>query len=90
MTGHKGPIVALAFSPDDRFLATGSMDSEVRLWDTAGGKLVHTFPGKGGIASSSPLSLDGRRDGRLAPRQSTGPGPAPRDYPDPRSACRLT
>ena len=66
LEGHKGYISAIAFTPDSKFLATGSWDKTVRLWDTATGALRSTLQGhgervdgiafspKGQLASASP------------------------------------
>jgi WD40 repeat protein len=35
LTGHNGLITTMAVSPDNRWLATGSADTTVRLWDVS-------------------------------------------------------
>jgi WD40 repeat protein len=37
LTGHTGPVLGLAFHPEGRHLATGSMDGTARLWEAAPG-----------------------------------------------------
>jgi len=36
MKNHKGAIYALKFSPNGKFLASGSFDKTVRIWDSSG------------------------------------------------------
>jgi dipeptidyl aminopeptidase/acylaminoacyl peptidase len=55
--GHGGRVV---FSPDGRFLATGSKDHGVRLWDVATGKEVHSFEGHQADIEALTFSADGR------------------------------
>ncbi len=56
--GH-GRIDALAFSPDDRTLAIGSIDRHCQLWDVATGTLRNTIRGHSGAIWSVEYSPDG-------------------------------
>lgn len=42
---HRGGILAVAVSPDNRLVATGGQDGALRLWDLPSGKLVRIFVG---------------------------------------------
>ena len=44
LTGHWGYVHAMAFSPDGKRLAAGSLDDTARLWDAVGGALLATLP----------------------------------------------
>jgi RNA polymerase sigma factor (sigma-70 family) len=61
LSGHGEMIFASAFSPDGRFLASGSMDNTVRLWRVPGGKHVHTFTGHRGWVRALAFSPDGKK-----------------------------
>jgi len=51
LRGHTNTIWALAFSPDGKTLASGSMDQTVKFWDTATGQLRETIvPGESGTS----------------------------------------
>jgi WD40 repeat protein len=58
---HTGPILAVAFSPDGRLLASASHDRTAKVWDTTTGKAVTTFGGHGGRVHGVAFSPDGRR-----------------------------
>lgn len=45
MTGHKSPIMSLAFSVCGRFLASGGVDCKVLIWDLSHGHLVAELTG---------------------------------------------
>jgi len=49
LTRHTEPVYSVAFSPDGRFLASGSCDKCVHIWSTQSGQLVHSYKGTGGI-----------------------------------------
>jgi WD40 repeat protein len=64
---HDAPVLCLAFSPDSRFLATGSVDGDANVWDIATGKLVRsltTFDVRR-VRGESIISLAFSPDGRL-------------------------
>src|SRR5262249_10294946 len=43
LTGHRGFVFSVVFSPDDRRLATSSLDGTVKLWDAATGQELRTL-----------------------------------------------
>ena len=59
--GHKDNVFSLAVSPDDRTLATGSYDGEVRLWSVDSGELLHSISAH----NAAVFSLSFRADGRV-------------------------
>ncbi|MGK7876933.1 MAG: NB-ARC domain-containing protein [Xenococcaceae cyanobacterium] len=55
-----GSILAVAFSPDGKFLATGDSNGEVRLWQVAPSQPVLTFQGHTSWVFSVAWSPDGQ------------------------------
>ncbi|HEY1381524.1 MAG TPA: serine/threonine-protein kinase [Gemmataceae bacterium] len=53
-------VMAIAFSPDGRFLAAGTFDEQVYVWDVATGARLHAAPLEG-PAHQLAFSPDGRR-----------------------------
>jgi WD40 repeat protein/predicted Ser/Thr protein kinase len=60
LTGHRGAVRGLAFSPDRRLLASGSLDGTIRLWDVTTHQLLATLPGHMEETSDVTFSPDSR------------------------------
>src|SRR5262249_19257250 len=58
---HGSGVHAVAFSPDDKIVASTSDDGTVRFWEPATGKELRRFDMKGNYALSLAYSPDGRR-----------------------------
>jgi WD40 repeat protein len=57
LKAHANSIFTLAFSPDGKTLASGSMDQTVKLWDPATGQLRETIvPGETSTSSEMGMS----------------------------------
>lgn len=59
LTGHRGAVTSVAFSPDGIRIASGSDDDTVRLWEVHTGKLLHTLNGHANMVNSVAFSPDG-------------------------------
>jgi WD40 repeat protein/transcriptional regulator with XRE-family HTH domain len=59
-TGHTAGLQAVRFSPNGKYLATGSDDKTVRLWDTATGQQLRVFSGHTDGVQSLTFTADGK------------------------------
>ena len=49
LSNHSDPVYSVAFSPDGKYMASGSFDRTVNIWSVKDGELLKTFTGSGGI-----------------------------------------
>jgi WD40 repeat protein len=61
LRGHTGSILAVAYSPNDDRIVTGSADFTARVWDAASGRELLTLRGHTNVVRSVAFSPDGQR-----------------------------
>lgn len=59
-TGHSDAVRAVAFSPDGRLLATGSVDKTVKIWTADTGEEIRTLRGHDDWVNAVAFSPDGK------------------------------
>jgi hypothetical protein len=60
LAGHGAEVMAVAFSPDSRTLASGSLDRTVKLWDVQTGRCISTLRGHSERVWPVAFSPDGK------------------------------
>ncbi|RYP25336.1 hypothetical protein DL767_008431 [Monosporascus sp. MG133] len=61
LEGHGDLVNSVAFSPDGSWLASGSRDCTIKVWDAATGACLSTLKGHGKLVASVAFSPDGSR-----------------------------
>ncbi len=60
MKGHSQIVLSVTFSPDGKYLASGSRDNTVKLWSVESQKEVATLQGHTSDVNSVAFSPDGK------------------------------
>ena len=60
LNGHSDQVYSAAFSPDGRYIVTGSFDHTAKVWDAKIGKELLTLKGHSSVVYPAAFSPDGR------------------------------
>ena len=61
LRGHIHYVTAVVFSPDGRWIATGSIDGTIKIWEKSSGGELQTLPGHRQPITSLAFSPDGQQ-----------------------------
>ncbi|GHO49954.1 hypothetical protein KSX_81170 [Ktedonospora formicarum] len=59
--GHTGSLRAIAWSPDDKYIASASSDKTIQVWDATTGHVIYTYHGHKDQVYTVAWSPDGTR-----------------------------
>jgi len=60
LTGHRGIIHSIKFSPDGKLIVSASSDKSIRIWDVAVGDTIRILRGHSGPVYDASFSNDGK------------------------------
>jgi WD40 repeat protein/serine/threonine protein kinase len=60
LRGHQGPVAGVDYSPDGRYILSGSYDGTAKLWDPETGEEIRTFRGHADIVFEVQFSPNGK------------------------------
>ncbi len=60
LEGHKDGVNAVIFTPDNKYIITGSSDKTIKVWDIKTGKEKKTLTGHGDYITSLSITRDGK------------------------------
>ncbi|OUL20117.1 hypothetical protein BV378_30415 [Nostoc sp. RF31YmG] len=60
LVGHSGWVVAVAFTPDGKYMISGSEDSTLKVWNWQIGEELRTLTGYSGRVNNVTLTQDGK------------------------------
>ena len=61
LSGHQEDVLAIAYAPNGKMLASAGRDETVRLWNPKTGENLATLTGHGGLVTSIAFSPDGKQ-----------------------------